>query len=117
MSGASIVTQGTGEDKAEFYTVPEVARKVRVSEFTVRRLIWERKLKATLVGCRVRVREKDLEVYLSARTWTPQLCQEETGRPRAGRRKANNAAAPGLPAPTPAAPAPERVSTPTEGPS
>ena len=81
MSDTSIVTPATGEEKAEFYTVPAVARKLRVSEFTVRRLIWDGKLKGILVGCRVRVRDKDLEDYLRGRAWSPELCREETGRP------------------------------------
>lgn len=46
-------------------TIKEVAEKLRLTPYTVRRFIKEGKLPATKVGGQWRVREADLEAYLN----------------------------------------------------
>ena len=70
-----------------FLTVQQVGARIQVQPFTVRRWIWAGKLKACLLGACVRIRREDLELFVSANTWTPELCQERTARPQAGRRE------------------------------
>jgi excisionase family DNA binding protein len=76
-----------GAPGPEFLTVPQVGARLQVQPFTVRRWIWAGKLKACLLGACVRIRRQDLELFVSANTWTPELCQERTARPQAGRRE------------------------------
>lgn len=53
--------------KAQFLTVAEVARLLRVSNMTVYRLISGGELPAVRVGRSYRLREEDVDRYLSAR--------------------------------------------------
>ncbi len=53
--------------KARFYTVAEVARVLRVSNMTVYRLISTGQLPAVRVGKSYRLREEDVNRYLSRR--------------------------------------------------
>ncbi len=53
--------------KAQFLTVAEVARLLRVSNMTVYRLISAGELPAVRVGRSYRLREEDVDHYLSAR--------------------------------------------------
>lgn len=53
--------------KAKFYTVAEVARVLRVSNMTVYRLISSGQLPAVRVGKSYRLREEDVNRYLSER--------------------------------------------------
>lgn len=53
--------------KATFYTVAEVARVLRVSNMTVYRLINAGQLPAVRVGKSYRLREEDVNRYLSER--------------------------------------------------
>jgi excisionase family DNA binding protein len=50
-----------------FYTVEEVAKMLRVSEATVRRLIKSGQLKAVSVGNQFRISQEDLDEFLSRR--------------------------------------------------
>ena len=52
---------------AKFYTVAEVARVLRVSSMTVYRLINSGQLPAVRVGKSYRLREEDVNRYLSER--------------------------------------------------
>lgn len=53
--------------KARFYTVAEVARVLRVSNMTVYRLINSGQLPAVRIGKSFRLREEDVNRYLSER--------------------------------------------------
>jgi excisionase family DNA binding protein len=53
--------------KAQFLTVGEVARLLRVSNMTVYRLINSGQLPAVRVGKSYRLREEDVDRYLAAR--------------------------------------------------
>lgn len=53
--------------KAQFLTVAEVARLLRVSNMTVYRLITAGELPAVRVGRSYRLREEDVDRYLAAR--------------------------------------------------
>ncbi|MCU1491417.1 MAG: Helix-turn-helix domain protein [Acidimicrobiaceae bacterium] len=53
--------------KAQFLTVGEVARLLRVSNMTVYRLINAGQLSAVRVGKSYRLREEDVDHYLAAR--------------------------------------------------
>ena len=47
-------------------TIEQVAERLQVSTQTVRRLIKDGKLKAVRVGIQIRVREEDLQRFLSS---------------------------------------------------
>ncbi|MGO9558112.1 MAG: helix-turn-helix domain-containing protein [Acidimicrobiales bacterium] len=53
--------------KAKFYTVAEVAQALRVSNMTVYRLVNSGQLPAVRVGKSYRLREEDVNRYLSER--------------------------------------------------
>ncbi|MHB8244604.1 MAG: helix-turn-helix domain-containing protein [Acidimicrobiales bacterium] len=53
--------------KAKFYTVAEVALVLRVSSMTVYRLITSGQLPAVRIGKSYRLREEDVNRYLSER--------------------------------------------------
>jgi excisionase family DNA binding protein len=53
--------------KAKFYTVAEVARVLRISNMTVYRLISSGQLPAVRIGKSYRLREEDVNRYLSER--------------------------------------------------
>ncbi len=53
--------------KAKFYTVAEVARVLRVSNMTVYRLVKAGELPAVRIGKSYRLREEDVNKYLSDR--------------------------------------------------
>ena len=57
----------TGFTQARLLTVNEVADLLRVSRMTVYRLIKEGQMKALRVGRSYRLREDDVDEYLSAR--------------------------------------------------
>lgn len=58
--------QGTGVRGAALLTVSEVARTLRVSNMTVYRLIKGGELPALRIGKNYRIREVDLDAYLSS---------------------------------------------------
>ena len=49
----------------EFHTVPEVAKRFRVTQKTVRTWIAEHKLTAIMVGREWRIREEDVQEFIS----------------------------------------------------
>ncbi len=53
--------------KSNFVTVGEVARQLRVSNMTVYRLISAGELPAVRIGKSYRLREEDVDAYLTAR--------------------------------------------------
>ena len=108
--GARANTQGTAPAAGQFLTVKEVAARLRVSEFTTRRWIWDHKLKAHLFGNRVRIAAQDLAEFISGNVWSEAACLERTARPRAGRRKVKAPGAPATLAPEAGAPQPAAVS-------
>ncbi|CAN5536311.1 helix-turn-helix domain-containing protein [soil metagenome] len=55
------------EARSRFLTVAEVARELRVSTMTVYRLIKAEQLPATRVGKSLRIREDDVERFLTGR--------------------------------------------------
>jgi len=57
----------SGYAKARFLTVAEVATALRVSNMTVYRLIQSGELPAVRVGKSYRLREEDVDSYLSKR--------------------------------------------------
>jgi excisionase family DNA binding protein len=69
----SVESDGLGSNRARTYvpsedrllTVQEVAERMRVSNMTVYRLIQAGDLRATRVGRSYRLREGDVETYLS----------------------------------------------------
>jgi len=67
-----------------FLTVKEVARILRVSEATVRRLIRNKRLRSFTVGeVELRVSEADLRAYLESRVTTcPAKCRDPRRRSR-----------------------------------
>jgi excisionase family DNA binding protein len=60
------VTQSP-QAKSTFVTVGEVARQLRVSNMTVYRLISAGELPAVRIGKSYRLREEDVDAYLTAR--------------------------------------------------
>jgi excisionase family DNA binding protein len=50
----------------QYYTVKEVAEKLRVDHQTVRRWINDNKLMATKVGKGLRIREEDIQEFIKA---------------------------------------------------
>ena len=54
-------------DRISFFTVPEVAEHLGVSERSVRRWIEDRQLVAHHLGRSVRISEQDLRTFLAAR--------------------------------------------------
>jgi excisionase family DNA binding protein len=60
------VTQSP-QAKSNFVTVGEVARQLRVSNMTVYRLISAGELPAVRIGKSYRLREEDVDAYLTAR--------------------------------------------------
>jgi excisionase family DNA binding protein len=48
----------------DIYTVPEVARRLQVTDKTVRAWISERKLTAIRVGREWRIREEDVQAFI-----------------------------------------------------
>jgi excisionase family DNA binding protein len=53
--------------RAQFLTVAEVARRLRLSDMTVYRMIKAAELPSVRVGKSYRVREEDLDAYLAKR--------------------------------------------------
>ena len=51
-----------------FYTIDEVAQKLRLHPNTVRRLIMRRELGASLFGTRYRITPEQLQEYISSHT-------------------------------------------------
>jgi excisionase family DNA binding protein len=56
---------------ADYLKIPEVARRLDVSEPTVRRMVKNGKLTSVFIGGAYRVNEKDLEEYLESAKVTP----------------------------------------------
>lgn len=54
-----------------WYTIGEVALKMNVGYHTVRRLILDRKIRATKVGKQWRIKKDDLDAYIESRTLHP----------------------------------------------
>jgi excisionase family DNA binding protein len=52
----------------EFWTLAEVAQRLGVHTFTVRRLCWSGKLHSTRIGSLLRISEAELQRYLSEQT-------------------------------------------------
>jgi excisionase family DNA binding protein len=84
---AARVSRPTTATSPQLLTVAQVAEHLQLAPFSVRRMIWRGELKATLVGCRVRISPDEVERYLKENPWSPELCAVRTARPRAGRRK------------------------------
>jgi excisionase family DNA binding protein len=77
---------------ADYLKIPEVARRLDVSEPTVRRMVKGGKLPSVFVGGAYRVSEKDLEDYLESARVTPgkvqaPLFQEPLEKEAAARRR------------------------------
>jgi excisionase family DNA binding protein len=60
----------SGDGASAFVTVAEVAKQLRVSNMTVYRLINSGELPAVRIGKSYRLREEDVDRYLSARYTT-----------------------------------------------
>jgi excisionase family DNA binding protein len=60
------IAQGSGSQTGPLLTVAEVAHVLRVSNMTVYRLIKAGELPALRVGKNYRIRESELEAFLSA---------------------------------------------------
>jgi excisionase family DNA binding protein len=58
----------TREKQLMYYTVEEVAKILRVSPPTVRKLIREGQLKAVRVGVQIRIRKEDLDRFLESQS-------------------------------------------------
>lgn len=72
--------------EVEYFTVHEVAAKLRISLWSLRQLIWRGQLPARLFGSRLRVAREDLQKFQADSVWSPRLALERgTARPRAGR--------------------------------
>jgi excisionase family DNA binding protein len=84
MPRATVVPEMPSEG---FLTVAEIAKALRLSQFTIRRWIWSGKLKAKLFGNRMRVPVKEYRALVEGEDWSPALCQQRTARPRARRRR------------------------------
>ena len=56
-----------------FFTIPEIAALLKVSEATVRGWIHESELRAVRLGREFRVAAKDLEAFVNARATQPPL--------------------------------------------
>jgi excisionase family DNA binding protein len=54
----------------EFWTIPEVARRLGVAVFTVRRMCWNGKLRVTRVGKLIRISESEIQRYIAEHTET-----------------------------------------------
>lgn len=54
------------EESGIVYTIPEVARLLKISEQLVRRLIDRHELKARRIGRNIRVSKVDFETYLES---------------------------------------------------
>jgi len=52
----------------EFWTVQEIARRLGVAVFTVRRLAWRGELRVTRVGSLLRISEGELQRYIREHT-------------------------------------------------
>jgi excisionase family DNA binding protein len=102
MDGLAGTSGRQAVETAEYLTVREVANKLRLSQFTIRRMIWTGKLKAKLFATRLRISGRELARFEQAETWTPQLAQSRTARPRAPRRKTKRVS-PASPRPRPVA--------------
>jgi excisionase family DNA binding protein len=55
-------------ENAEIYTIPEVAKILRVNQVTVNRLIKRQELKAYKIGKVYRITKEELEIYLKKST-------------------------------------------------
>jgi len=71
----------------EFYTVAELAARLRVSQFTIRRWIWAGRLKAKMLGSRIRISAGEAERFLSDQDWTPEVSRQRVGRPQLAQRR------------------------------
>jgi excisionase family DNA binding protein len=54
------------ESPSMVYTVEEVAKILRVSTQTVRKLIRQKKLKAFAVGSQLRIKKEELDKYMNS---------------------------------------------------
>jgi excisionase family DNA binding protein len=59
------MTETTSE---RYYSISQTAKKLGVAYHTIRRLIFERKLKASKVSSQWRIKSEDLDAYLESRT-------------------------------------------------
>ena len=65
----ALKTQGEHMEP-EFYTVEEIAEKLRVKDFTVREWIHRKELPAYRVGREYRIKKEDYEKFLKKRRTT-----------------------------------------------
>lgn len=84
----------SGSGGREFWTVLEVAQRLGIHDFTVRRLCWSGELHATRIGTALRISETELQRYIKdntervatrRRTWKPK--GKGQGRARGNRRR------------------------------
>jgi excisionase family DNA binding protein len=61
-----VVTVRPDDSRMRFVTVAEVAEQMRVSNMTVYRLVQAGQLPAVRIGRSYRIREEDVDKYLSA---------------------------------------------------
>lgn len=80
MSATQLAEYAARERVPEFYTVAELASRLRVSQFTVRRWIWGRRLKAKMLGSRIRIPASEAERFLSEQDWTPEVSRQRVPR-------------------------------------
>ncbi len=63
-----MVRTGVSFETENFYTVREIAQKLKLKEVTIQRAIHGGKLKACKVGKGYRIRESDIEAWLKEGT-------------------------------------------------
>jgi excisionase family DNA binding protein len=71
----------------QYLTLRQAAETLQVSTATLRRAYHRGELKAFLIGCSLRICRTDLEAWIEAQRWSPELRRERTSRPCNGRRK------------------------------
>jgi len=87
-SQLSAPTNGQGQQiEPEALSVRQAAQLLQVSDDFVRDRIHRRQLRAYLLGTQLRIRRSDLEAFMAANEWSPELCRQRTSRPGNRRRK------------------------------
>jgi excisionase family DNA binding protein len=81
MGNTTQATNESGSAGRELWTLREVARRWGCHPFTVRRLCWSGKLRATRIGTTLRISEAELQRYLRENTAvsTPDAAEAGSG--------------------------------------
>jgi excisionase family DNA binding protein len=68
MSGKMSEAAKAGEVCREFWTLDQVAQRLGVHTFTIRRLCWAGKLRVTRIGAAQRISEGELQRFITQHT-------------------------------------------------